>query len=373
MIHKVQLIIPTHNHPETLQWSIKSAQEQTISSVRIVVIGDGVSDDSRDVVQKIMQEDSRVHFIDKPKAKRHGEEYRHETIEQFNEPLIAYLGDDDLLFPNHLEILIETIGDYNFVNSFPVIIRPNSSIHVIPTQISDHRFIDWHLNDERRNSISLTGVMHTREIYLKLPIGWSPAPESDYSDHYMWKKIFAHPDFKGITSNFATTAKFASNLRVHMTASDRELEIASFWEEMKNPNFQHAWNSKVSQSVLMSAYELHLGLTDSRKQSKSVQRSLEDKENQVVTLTNKLEVAQKDLEDERTELEKFTTQAHVIQQRLKESENLIEKLGENLEIARTESEFQRDQFIKISNSWSWRVMSIPRKIHSILRKFVKSQ
>jgi glycosyltransferase involved in cell wall biosynthesis len=331
VIHKIQLIIPTHNHPETLQWSIKSAQEQTISSVRIVVIGDGVQDDSREVVQEIMKEDSRVHFIDKPKAKRHGEEYRHEVIEQFSEPLIAYLGDDDLLFTNHLETLIETIGDCNFVNSFPTIIYPDSSIHVIPTQISDKRFIDWHLNNERRNSISLTGVMHTREIYLRLPTGWSPAPDSDYSDHYMWKKIFAHPDFKGVTSKFATTAKFASSLRVHMTASDRELEIASFWEDMKNSNFQHVWNSKVTESVLMSAFEFHLGLTNSRTQSQS------------------------------------------FQQRLEERENLIEKLEENLEIARTESEFQRDQFIKISNSWSWRVMSIPRKIHSILRKFVKSQ
>jgi hypothetical protein len=215
--------------------------------------------------------------------------------------------------------------------------------------------------------------MHTRELYLKLPIGWSPAPESDYSDHYMWKKIFAHPDFKGVTSKFATTAKFASNLRVHMSAKEREFEISSFWEEMKNPNFQQAWNSKVSESVLMSAFEFHVDLTNSRKQSQSVQRTLDERENQIIMLTNKLGVIQKGLEDKHTELEKLTAHSQVIQQRLEARENLIEKLEVNLEVSRADSEFQRDRLIEIANSWSWRMMSIPRKIHSILGKFVNSQ
>jgi glycosyltransferase involved in cell wall biosynthesis len=327
--HKLQLIIPTHNHPETLKWSIKSAQEQTVSSVRIVVIGDGVNDDSRDVIEEILKEDSRIHFIDKRKATRHGEEYRDDAIRQFDEPLIAYLGDDDLLFSNHLELLIESIGGCNFINSFPVIIGSAGSIYTIPAQISDKRFIDWHLNDEKRNSISLTGVMHTREIYLKLPVGWSPAPKSDYSDHYMWKKFFAHPDFLGITSKFATTAKFASSLRVHMSAIERELEISNFWEEMKDHNFQHKWNSKVSDSVLHSAYEFQLGYTDISKRFKDAQWNLDEKDSQISILVN------------------------------------------NLDDSRNELELQLHQLKQISNSWSWRLMQLPRMIHATIKRNFK--
>ena len=98
MKYKIQLIIPTYNHPETLEWSIRSAQEQTLDSVRIVIIGDGVNDSTRDIVHKFIAEDSRVHFLDNPKAQRHGEEYRHDAIAKFDDPLVAYLGDDDLLF-----------------------------------------------------------------------------------------------------------------------------------------------------------------------------------------------------------------------------------------------------------------------------------
>ena len=318
MNYKIQLIIPTYNHPETLEWSIKSAQEQTVDSVRIVIIGDGVNDSTRDIVQKFMLEDSRVHFLDNSKAQRHGEEYRHEAISKFDDPLVAYLGDDDLLFKNHLEVLVDEMGERCFVNSFPTIIRPDGSIFTAPTQISDRRYVEWHINDEKRNTISLTGVMHTRDFYLKLPVGWTPAPKSDYSDHYMWKKFFAHPEFNGITSRFATTAKLASDLRTHMSPHDRQIEISRFWDEMQSPDFQIHWNSKVSQSVLNTAQELQLGLTYVQSQNQALTRDLELK---------------------------------------------VDELNENLEISRT-------NYARILESRSWKLMSLPRKINLVFKRFL---
>lgn len=329
MKYKIQLIIPTYNHPETLEWSVQSAQEQTLDSVRIVIIGDGVNDSTRDIVNKLMAEDSRVYFLDKPKAQRHGEEYRHEVIAKFDDPLIAYLGDDDLLFKNHLEVLVDQIGDRCFVNSFPTIIRPDGSIFTAPTQISDRRFVEWHLNDEKRNTISLTGVMHTRDFYLKLPVGWTPAPRTDYSDHYMWKKFFAHPEFSGITSKFATTAKFASDLRTHMSTDERQIEISRFWNEMQNPNFQNKWNSQVSQSVLIAAQELQLGMTHVQSQNQSLAGELG------------LKV------DELSELSKN-----------------FEDLNKNFEI-------NRANYSQILESQSWKLMSGPRKIHLFFKRFLK--
>lgn len=326
MEYKVQLIIPTFSHPYTLPWSIRSAQNQSIQAARIVVIGDGVTDETREIIYSFQSEDSRIHFMDRPKASRHGEEYRHESIKKFNDPFVAYLGDDDLLFPNHLETLIEAIEDRDFVHSFPTVIRPDQSILTVPTQISDERFVQWHLNEEKRNSISLTGAMHTRESYFRLPIGWTPAPKSDYSDHYMWKKFFTQPDFRGVTSKFATTAKFASDLRVEMTPAQREFEISDFWAQMQESNFQDEWNIKVSHSLLYSAQELLLAHT--------YQQSLiSHQSSEIVSLQIKAQ-----------ELEDYAESAR-------------------LDLAHTSQ-----KLTAIMSSQSWKLMGVPRVMHKFIKK-----
>jgi hypothetical protein len=144
----------------------------------------------------------------------------------------------------------------------------------------------------------------------------------------MWKKFFAHPEFNGITSKFATTAKFASDLRIHMSPDDRQIEILQFWNEMQSPEFQNIWNSKVAQSVLVTAQELQLGLTQMQSQSQSLARDLD------------LKVGE-----------------------LSELYKALDDLNEKLEINRT-------NYARILESRSWKLMSVPRKIHLLFKKFL---
>lgn len=243
---QVLLIIPTFNHASTLGWAVASAQNQSHSDCRIVIIGDGVNDDTRDVVSPLLREDARLSFLDKPKSIRHGEEYRHEVIMTSSEPVIGYLGDDDLLFVDHLEVMLAALGSKDFANSLPVLIDPDSTLEISDTDLSKQESIDWHRGRYfHRNSVSLTGVVHTRESYERLPFGWRPAPKGRWSDHYMWEQYFSLEGFRGATATRSTTAKFASSQRGEVSAEGREKEIHDFWLAMQQPDFEQTWEQRV--------------------------------------------------------------------------------------------------------------------------------
>ena len=93
---------PTQNHGPTLRASIASALRQT-SPVEIFVIGDGVPDETRQILHEITNFDMRVLFFDHPKGPCHGEIYRHRALLQERGRIVCYLADDDLYLPHHAE------------------------------------------------------------------------------------------------------------------------------------------------------------------------------------------------------------------------------------------------------------------------------
>ena len=219
----VLLIIPTHCHPMCLPFAIESAQNQSVQDMDIAVIGDGVGDDTRDVMSAILASDPRVRFLDLAKAIRHGEEYRDAVIRQSAASIISYLGDDDLLFPHHVETMRQCIGGVDFANPLPVFVNRDGTLDYVDADLARPACIAWHLEPRLpvNNAVSLTGATHTRQSYLRLPHGWRPAPAGRPTDHYMWEQYFHLDGFAARTSHLATTAKFHQSIRDDMTDEAR--------------------------------------------------------------------------------------------------------------------------------------------------------
>lgn len=250
----ILLLIPTHSHPLCLPLAIASAQRQSVSDIDIVVIGDGVGDDTRAVMSPILASDERVQFVDLPKGVRHGEEYRDAIIRHSDASVITYLGDDDLFFPHHIETMIGCLAGVDFANPLPILIVKGGVLHYMATDLADPASVAWHLDRSvYRNSVSLTGVIHTRQSYLRLPHGWRPAPAGRWTDHYMWEQYFQLDGFIGRTSALATTAKFMQSVRNDMTDEARADEIRTFASCMAEPGFNAQWNDQVTECVRRSS------------------------------------------------------------------------------------------------------------------------
>jgi GalNAc5-diNAcBac-PP-undecaprenol beta-1,3-glucosyltransferase len=247
---RATVIIPTFDHPGTLPWAVRSVQEQTVTDIRIVVIGDGVNDATRAALAPILTADDRVEFLDRPKTKRYGEEYRDEVIRGSDSPVIVYCGDDDLFHPDHLESMHEALDGVDFAHPLPVFVAPDGSLTVIPTDLSREDVLHWHLNsDVVRNAVSLHGAAHTRESYLRLAHGWRTAPPGLPSDRYMWEQFFTAPGFRGRTAMRATTAKFYAEGRLGLSPAERGAELARYYERMHRPDFAADWAAAVDAEI----------------------------------------------------------------------------------------------------------------------------
>lgn len=248
----VLLIIPTHRHPESLERSIRSALAQTFTDFTLAVIGDGVEDDTRDVVRSLQRDDSRIVFHDLPKGPRHGEIHRHQVISESRSTVIGYHGDDDLLLPHHLETMLALLNGRDFVHPLPIFVKPDGNLVFKPTDLSLKACIQWHLAEPPRNAISLTGVVHTRASYERLPHGWRTTPTGRWTDHYMWQQFFRLPGFVAATSVRSTTLKVVGGV------AGSGPEVADWIHRSATPGFSIEWDERVATTVLRASAKWRL-------------------------------------------------------------------------------------------------------------------
>ena len=95
------ILIPTFRHPTLVPYALRSALAQEGAEVDVLVVGDGVQDDTRVALEPFLA-DRRVTFFDNPKGERHGERHRHEALQYASGRIVCYLSDDDLLLGDHV-------------------------------------------------------------------------------------------------------------------------------------------------------------------------------------------------------------------------------------------------------------------------------
>lgn len=240
----VTVVVPTHNHSGTLRRSLDSVLEQTVSDLRVVVIGDGVDDDTRRVIASIG--DDRLEFWDRPKQPRHAENLRDELLRTLDTPYVAYHGDDDLLLPHHLQEMLAALGDADFVHPVPAFIHPGPSLRVAVIDVSkptDRRSV---LAPIHRSVISLTGVVHTLSSYRRLPHGWRTTPSGIPTDQYMWRQYLASDSVRAVSATRSTTIKLTSVSRKEHDDAMRATEIEAWWRLVHSPGFVPRWDAAIA-------------------------------------------------------------------------------------------------------------------------------
>ena len=237
------VIIPTHNHPETLEYSILSVLQQSFKSFKLVVICDGVTNETKEVTAKF-KTNKKLTVLDFPKSARVGEEYRDFVIRNYPSRYITYLGDDDLFFPNHLQLMSLEMQEYDFSHPIPAYVTKDRQVALFAqTNLRDEEWVRWHTEGPPyKNSISLTGVAHSRKIYLSLNQGWSTTPESRWADHFMWTKFFSLNGIRLSTLGCSTTIKSPQQF---FNRDERQEHIRYYFNKLSEESFSEFWNTEI--------------------------------------------------------------------------------------------------------------------------------
>lgn len=212
---KFTVVIPTSiDRGLILPYSVDSVLKQTVQDFEIFIIGDGVNDFTREVIEDFQKQDKRIHFFDFPKHSRRGEENRHQVLSQASGTYVAYLCDRDLMLRHHLEMLEIYLKDADFASTL--------NFNVIGDQLL---FGFKNLEKPKPASWVLSCVGHRLAFYNDLPFGWRTTPKDQYTDEYMWDQFLIHPKCRSYAGMEPTILWFKRGDHPGLSTSERKLEL----------------------------------------------------------------------------------------------------------------------------------------------------
>ena len=250
-VPRISVLIPTHNRAEVVGFAIRSVLAQTEPDFELLVVGDGCTDATADVVTSF--DDPRIKWFDLPKAEGFGHANRNIALRQAKTELVAFAAHDDLLFPDHLERLCAYFADpsVDWAYSRPLWVDYDGLMVPSTTDLRDvdqrTRFLTGY------NTIPASNVVYRRRVHDEIGL-W---PESGRSggDWDLWKRIVrrlgvrigyeAEPTAAHVRANwrtgsawnpmpdwfeFARRGSWPGSLRIRV--GDGQLAQEAIWEEM---------------------------------------------------------------------------------------------------------------------------------------------
>lgn len=108
---EISVVVPVYNRQEYLQESLDSILQQSLPPSEIVVVDDGSTDDSWNIIQSYKD---RIKAIRIPNSGAGNA--RKVGVEKTSYPWIAFCDSDDIWLPNHLERRVKLLSEYPNTN-----------------------------------------------------------------------------------------------------------------------------------------------------------------------------------------------------------------------------------------------------------------
>ncbi len=170
----------TYNWAPVLPWSIGSVLAQQFDDLELLVVGDGCTDESADVVAAI--DDPRVRWHNLARNTGHQAGPNAEGLRRARGEVIAYLGHDDLWLPDHLARLVPILdGRVSLVHGTTLRVSPGRPLATYPASGWHHEPDDW---------LPPTSVVHHRDLANAVG-GWRPAADTGRRDPEtdLWRRL----------------------------------------------------------------------------------------------------------------------------------------------------------------------------------------
>ena len=105
MLNKISVIVPVYNVQDYVEECLKSIVKQTYKNLEIIIVNDGSTDNSMDIVRKFEKADSRIKVLEQ--ANQGLSAARNAGIEAATGDYISFVDSDDYIHPRMLELLLK--------------------------------------------------------------------------------------------------------------------------------------------------------------------------------------------------------------------------------------------------------------------------
>lgn len=181
---KFTVVIPTYNRANFIAGTIQSVLNQEYQNFEIIVVDDGSTDNTEEIVQSIS--DKRLIYHKKENGER--AKARNRGTQLASGDYINFLDSDDTLYPNHLSEALKVIATYNK----PEVFHLNYDILDDEKKtISNVKPIEGELNFQlvkKGNLLSCNGVFIRKDIAVNNPFN-EDRDLSASEDFELWLRL----------------------------------------------------------------------------------------------------------------------------------------------------------------------------------------
>lgn len=217
---RFSILLPTHNRADVLGLAIASVLAQTEPDFELLIVADGCTDSTLDVIAEF--KDPRIRLFDLPKAPHFGYANRNIALSEAKGRLIAYMAHDDLLLPDHLELMGNLLDSSNVSWGYSRPLWVSTDGIVVPfcvnLNLSDERqyFLEQH------NTIPASCVVHTRGALERA--GFWPEDIASAADWELWKRIIKDGSGNIAFLRKPTTLHFSANWKSSRHSRMKEVQ-----------------------------------------------------------------------------------------------------------------------------------------------------
>jgi glycosyltransferase involved in cell wall biosynthesis len=185
MAPRFSILLPTHNRADVIGFAIESVLWQTEQDFELLIVGDGCTDRTAEVVSAF--DDPRIRWFDLPKAPLSGYANRNIVLRQARGHYVAYAQHDDIMFPDHLTRLVEVLetGGAGWGYSRPLWVTTDGLVVPLAVDLTKPDDLQYFL--KFGNSIPSCCVMHTRDSLVRA--GYWPERIPSIADWLCWRRI----------------------------------------------------------------------------------------------------------------------------------------------------------------------------------------
>lgn len=187
----VSVIIPAYNAEKYIKKCLSSLQNQTFTDFEVIVVNDGSTDKTSDIIDSFASADSRFRRIDRQNAG--ASEARNKGLDAAKGEYITFVDSDDYVSENHLQVLTDGMNNSElsvcgYITEFPDG-RKKGIINVGNGSFDKNELLNRILISENEIGGYLWNKMYLAEVIrendLKFPTG----------EKYMFEDVFFNYEY----------------------------------------------------------------------------------------------------------------------------------------------------------------------------------
>lgn len=285
---KISVVIPVYNVEQYVRDCIYCLKKQTYANFEAILIDDGSTDASGQILDAEAADDER--FIVIHKENGGAAEARNYGLDKCSGEYICFVDSDDLFANDYLEILLKAALEnqcdivqcnYERVSNRPLNLENNGcDLALNVKMLSNRQMLERIYTGANVDTIVLWNKIYKRELFdkVRFPVGIM------FEDEVLSAKIVYKADRIGLIDNVLYYYYYNDQGVMHKEYSIRKLDVLTalqlrmdFYKENGLNDLYQKDSYKYLYKILQNYYQIHHNMTDNRNLKKDIMKKYWDK------------------------------------------------------------------------------------------------